>query len=71
MKKKILAVTAAFLITLTTTFAQDTTPVPTAIVKELYQEFTDAGNVQWKTTGNFYKASFISNAQPLGAFFFI
>ena len=46
MKKKILAVTTAFLITLTTTFAQDTTPVPNTIVKALHEEFTLLGSSQ-------------------------
>lgn len=69
MKKKFFVATAAFILTLSAAFAQDATPVPDAIVKELNQEFSGASNVQWKTTPNFYKASFTVDAQPLEAFY--
>lgn len=69
MKKKIITVAAALMLVITATFAQDAAPVPSAIVKELQLEFTGADNVQWKTTSNFYKASFTVGAQPLEAFY--
>jgi hypothetical protein len=69
MKKKIFAVTAALLFTLSATFATDINPVPAAVVSELNQEFNNASNVSWKTTPTFYKATFTVDGKPLEAFF--
>ena len=69
MKKKIFVATAAFLMTLTATFAQDNNPVPDAIVKVLHQDFKNESNVHWKTTANYYKASFTVDGQSIEAFY--
>lgn len=69
MKKQILALTTAFLLTTSIAFANDATPVPQQIVNELNREFKDASNVEWKTTANFYKASFTAGNQPLEVFY--
>lgn len=69
MKKKILIATVAFLISFSTIFANDTTPVPSVIVKELNREFKNVSNLEWKTTDNFYKASFIADGTSMEAFF--
>jgi hypothetical protein len=69
MKKKFLGLTAAILMTLSVTFAQEVKPVPNAIANSFQQEFSTASNVQWKTTDNFYKASFVINDAPSEAFY--
>jgi hypothetical protein len=69
MKKKFLGLTAAILMTLSVTFAQEVKPVPNDIANSFQQEFTTASNVQWKSTNNFYKASFNINDTPLEAFY--
>ena len=69
MKKKLILFLASFLMTLSVTFAQNIKPVPTSIVNELHQEFKNASNVQWKTTDNYYKASFTVDGNPLDAFY--
>ncbi len=69
MKKKLLVLTTAFLMMLSVTFAQEATPVPAAIVSALNQEFNQPDNVQWKTTDQFYKASFTVDGQRLEAFY--
>ena len=69
MKKKIVLLAAAFLMTLSVTFANGLTDVPEKIVKELNQEFRNAGNIQWKITDNYYKAIFTYDEQELQAFY--
>lgn len=69
MKKKILIATAAFLMTIPTTFAKDSSPVPDHILTVLRQDFDDVKNVEWKTTSNFYKASFVSDGLSIEAFY--
>ena len=69
MKKKILVFTAAFLVTISTTFANNTTPIPQLIVKQLNQEFQNINNVEWKVTPDYYKASFTVAGNSLEAFF--
>ncbi len=65
MKKKLIVLTTAFLMTVSVTIAQDVSPVSNAIVNGLYQEFKNANNVQWKTTDNYYKADFTVDEKPL------
>ncbi len=69
MKRKLLVMSAAFLITISTAFATEKNPVPGAITAAFQKEFKHTGNVQWKTTSHFYKASFTTNGQLLDAFY--
>jgi hypothetical protein len=69
MKKKILTATVAFLMSFSAIFANDIKPVPTLIVNELKREFKNVSNLEWKTTDNFYKASFTADGNSMEAFF--
>lgn len=69
MKKQILAVAAALVITFSTAFATEITPVPKAIVEEFNKEFNHVTGVQWKVTESFYKASFSIKDQKVDAFY--
>jgi hypothetical protein len=69
IKKKILVFTTAFLVTITATFANNTTPVPQSIIKQLNHEFQNINNVEWKVTPGYYKASFTVAGNSLEAFF--
>jgi len=69
MKKKILIATTAFLMSFSAIFANDIKPVPALIVKELNRGFKNVSNVSWKTTDDFYKASFIMDGTSMEAFF--
>ncbi len=69
MKKKILVATTAFLLSISVTFANNLPPVPETIVRELSHEFKNVSNVQWKTTSDYYKASFTVDGRPLDAFY--
>src|SRR6478735_9291524 len=69
MKKQILAITAAFLLSASITFANDRSTVPDPIVNELHQAFKSATNIQWKTTASFYKASFTQGNQSFDVFY--
>lgn len=69
MKTRVLIITTALLMSFSAIFANDIKPVPKSIVNELNREFKEISNLQWKTTDNYYKASFIDNGQPLEAFY--
>lgn len=69
MKKQLLVLTAAFLITVSSAFATEKNPVPDAIAKAFSNDFRHTGNVQWKTTDAFYKASFTAQGQLIEAFY--
>ena len=66
--KKLLALALAFTIT-TTTFAGNEQPVPTKIVNKLNTDFKVEGDVKWKSTEDWFKASFVSNNQIVDAFY--
>ena len=66
--KKLLALVLAFTIS-TATFATNDNPVPTKVVTKLNADFKVDGNVKWKTTADWYKASFVSNNQIVDAFY--
>ena len=69
MKKRFLVLTTALIMTFSATFAKETPAVPATIVTELQQKFTNANDVQWETTANFYKATFTIDGQSLKAFY--
>jgi hypothetical protein len=69
MKKKFLVLTTALILTFSATFAKETPSVPATIVIELQQKFTNANDIQWETTANFYKATFTIDGQSLKAFY--
>ncbi len=69
MKKRILVLTAVFLMSLSATFAIDTNNIPESIVKALNNEFQNVSDVEWKSTPDYYKASFIVAGNSLEAFF--
>ena len=69
MKKQILLLTTVFLMSLSATFANDTNAVPESIVKALNNEFQNVSNVEWKSTADYYKASFSVAGHSLEAFF--
>ncbi|HEX2536315.1 MAG TPA: hypothetical protein VHK69_21385 [Chitinophagaceae bacterium] len=69
MKKKLFAIAAAFLMISTATFAAGKQPVPGAVQKSLTRTFGTATDIQWKTTDNFFKASFVVNDRQQEAFF--
>lgn len=69
MKKQILVLAAAFLMSVSSAFATKKDPVPEAVAQAFQKEFKHTGVVQWKATPNFYKASFSANGQLLDAFF--
>jgi hypothetical protein len=69
MKKQLLVLATAFTLTISTAFATTKDPVPETIAAAFQKEFGHTGNVQWKTTPNFYKASFTGNGQVMDAFY--
>lgn len=69
MKKKMLVLSTALLMAFGVTFAKDIKPVPESIVKKLTREFKNASNVHWKTTDNFYKATFVADEESYDAFY--
>ncbi len=69
MKKQFLVLTTALIMTLSATFAQEAKPVPDAISNGLAQQFTNASDVLWQTTGDYYKATFLIDGQPMKAFY--
>jgi hypothetical protein len=69
MKKKLFVLTTAFLLTFSITFAQNNKPVPDAVVTALHQDFSEADNVEWTTTDQFYKANFTMEGNPLEVFY--
>ena len=69
MKKITTLLTAVLLLAASVSFASDTTPVPERIAKALSGDFDQAANIEWKTTGDLYKASFVVDGQELGAFY--
>jgi len=69
MKKRFLVLTTALIMTFSATFAKETPTVPATIVTELHQKFTNADNIQWETTANFYKATFTIDGHSLKAFY--
>ncbi len=69
MKKQLSVLIAAFLVTFSVATAQEVKAVPPTIVAALLQEFKDATTIDWKTTDNYYKASFTTDGKPLEAFF--
>lgn len=69
MKKKLFIATVAFLMSISQIFANDIKPVPALIVNELNREFKNVTNLEWKTTDNYYKASFNVDATAMEAFF--
>lgn len=69
MKKQLLALFTAAILTVSTAFAATDQPVPNAIVNAFNKEFKHDGDVSWKSTENFYKASFHINGQLLEVFY--
>lgn len=69
MKKKIILLSTALFLTVSAMFAQEVKTIPAFIVKALHKEFTNPGNVQWKTLDQLYKASFTVDGEQLDAFF--
>ena len=69
MKKKIILMTAAMLMSISVMFAQDAKPVPSFVAKELEAEFDNVSNLQWKTVDQFYKATFMTDGRQLEAFY--
>lgn len=69
MKKKFMIITTVVLLQFSVGFAQDGKAVPNEISNELHREFKNVTDVQWKTTSNYYKASFTADANPIEAFY--
>jgi hypothetical protein len=69
MKKKIIQLTTAMVMTVSVMFAQDVKPIPSYVVKELETEFSNVSNLQWKTVDQFYKATFITDGRQLEVFY--
>jgi hypothetical protein len=69
MKKKIMLMTAAMVMTISVMFAQDAKQVPSLVVKEMEGEFNNVTNLQWKTVDQFYKATFTTDGRQLEAFY--
>ena len=69
MKKKIVLLTTAFLMTVSVIVARNNATVPEKINQSLQQDFKNVSNIQWKTTENYYKATFHQEGQQLEAFY--
>jgi hypothetical protein len=69
MKKEIIVLTAALLLTASTMFAQEARQVPSVVVNELHKEFKDISDLQWKTVSELYKATFTVDGSQREAFF--
>ena len=69
MKKKIFVFAAALALTVSSALAAVTGDVPSTVVNELHTDFKGVTDVQWKITGQYYKASFTSNGISLEAFY--
>ena len=69
MKKKIILMTAAMVMTISVMFAQEARQVPSLVAKELEGEFNNVTNLQWKTVDQFYKATFTTDGRQLEAFY--
>ena len=69
MNRKIIVLTAAFLMSISVMFAQEVKTVPPFIVKAMQAEFKDAVNVQWKMVDPFYKVILTVDETELEAFY--
>ena len=69
MKKKIIQLTTAMVMTVSVLFAQDVKPLPSHLLKEVEAEFGNVSNLQWKTVDQFYKATFTTDGRQLEAFY--
>jgi hypothetical protein len=70
MKKKIILFAACLLLSTSAIFAQSKS-IPAPVVAEFQTSFKGITDVQWKTAGPLYKASFILDQYPIDAFFSI
>src|SRR5579871_762319 len=70
MKKKISMLAAAFILTITVTFANGTTKeIPNAIQADFSRHFATAQNVSWQKENNYYQASFALHGNVLVAYY--
>ncbi len=70
MKKKFLILIAAFILTITSSFANKIdSNVPEAVVSEFSYVFYNAQNVKWEKIDDYYKVSFSQFGTTLFAFY--
>ncbi|MBA2562057.1 MAG: PepSY-like domain-containing protein [Chitinophagaceae bacterium] len=70
MKKQIIVLAAAILLTIGNTFANKlNSDIPGRILNEFKKEFVQASNVNWETKATHYKVKFSLDEQNIEAFF--
>ena len=69
MKKLITAVVLSSVLMVTTAFANKTESVNIKVENAFKQEFTQAKDVNWQKTDNYYKAEFKLNNEVMTAYF--
>jgi hypothetical protein len=69
MKFLVVAITAVLSIINTSAHASDETKVSAAVLASFNSSFKTASQVEWKQTGNFYKADFSFNSQYVTAYY--
>jgi hypothetical protein len=70
MKKKFLIGIAAFILTISSTYANKIgSNIPEAVVSEFSQNFNQAQNVKWEIIGDYYKVTFNQLGSTLYAFY--
>ncbi len=69
MKKKIVLLMTAFILTLSVCFANGTNGIPSRINTDFTRHFAEAKNVNWEKLDAYYKASFELNGSTFFAFY--
>lgn len=69
MNKKFLSLATALFLLISTSFAAINNSIPEGIVKDLNQHFSNASEVSWSATNNYYKASVNMQGKFLEVFY--
>lgn len=70
MKKKMIMLAAAFILTANAIFAEsDRTRIPESVASAFTSEFVHVRDVRWENFGNYFKASFIQRGKTVYAFY--
>jgi hypothetical protein len=70
MKKKLITITTALFLTITSTFAgKKDGEIPSYVVSEFNQSFYHARNVQWQKIDNYYEVIFNQMGKTMFAFY--
>ncbi len=69
MKKIFLSAVFAMLFATNSLFAAEVTEVNSVVLNAFKKQFTNAGDVEWNTGSNYFKASFLYNNNYVNAFY--